>query len=144
MGLVLKQNNCNEKCLIIADDLQQKCLSSDAFLNLIIAGRHHGVLGVFLVCHSVFSNLKHARIINQNIHVYVLMKSCRLFPQIAVLGTQLGYGAKLKSVYLLATDVEPFSYLVIDVGNRCLGDKRLTLRSKCFGEKNGATVCYNC
>jgi len=141
---ILKNKPCNNgKWMVIADDLQQDSSNSPVFLNLITAGRHVGVLATFVVWHAIFTPSKYSRILNQNMHAYFLMKSCRLFAQVGILGNQLGIGgSKLKQAYSLATQL-PYSYLLVDMSDKQQSDGRIIMRSNCFLENGNFTTCYD-
>lgn len=127
--------------IVIADDLQKQTCSSDEYLKLITAGRHMNISATFTVWHTLFPSCKNSRILAQNFHTYFLLKSSRLVNQIGFLGGQLGFSQKaLKNVYLNATHL-PYSYLLIDMSNRALTDKRLMLRANCLNE-SVPCVCY--
>jgi len=127
--------------VVIADDLQKQTCSADAYLQLLISGRHMNIACTFTVWHTLFPSCKNSRILSQNFHSYFLLRSPRLAHQVSVLGGQLGMGRNaLKHIYAHAT-LKPYSYLLVDQSNHLQTDNRLTIRSNCLDEQ-GPTVCY--
>ena len=110
----LKKNGT--KYLLIFDDCCEKNCNSNAFVDIVTAGRHQG-LGIIYKKHNLFHQSKLGRYVGlQNTHID-LFKHHHDVMQVTTLSTQLGLGSELVDWFRAATSV-PFGHLVIDLSPR--------------------------
>ena len=111
------QNNGTKYPLIFDDSCQEICNSRE-FEKIAVAGRHRGLITIYIK-HNLFHNSKLGRDIElQNTHIVlthiVLFKSPRDVLQVGRLSVQLGLGLLLVDWYKDATSV-PFGHLLTDL-----------------------------
>ena len=106
------KNNGTKYLLSFRDSCEEIC-NSKAFVDIATAGRHRGLITIYIK-HNLFHQSKLGRDVElQNTHI-VLFKSPRDVMQITTLSTQLGLGSELVDWYRDATSV-PFGHLLIDL-----------------------------
>ena len=105
--------NNGTKYLLISDNSCEEICISEAFVDIVIAGRHR-CLSTIYIKHNLFHQSKLGRDVElQNTHI-VLFKSPRHVMQVTTLSTQLCLGSELVDWYWDATSV-PFGHLLIDL-----------------------------
>ena len=108
--------NNGTKYLLIFDDSCKKVCTSNAFVDIAIAGRHHG-LSTNYIKHNLFHQSKLGPDVElQNTHI-VPFKSPRDVMQVSTLNAQLGLGSELVDRYRDATSA-PYGHLFIDLSPR--------------------------
>ena len=106
--------------MLTFDDSFEEICKSKAFIDIAIAGRHHGLSTIYIK-HNLFHQSKLGRDIeHQNMHL-VLFKSPRDVMQVSMLSAQLGLGSKIVDWYQDATSV-PYGHLLIDL-SPCTDDR---------------------
>ena len=105
--------NNGTKYLLIFDDSCEEICNSEAFVDIVTAGRHRGLSTIYIK-HNLFHQSKLGRDVElENTHI-VLFESPHDVMQVTTLNTQLGLGSELVDWYRDATSV-PFGHFSIDL-----------------------------
>ena len=100
-------------------------------------GRHFNVQCVIGLWHQIFPKGRFQRLINCQVHAYILLRSPRVSSQVGILASQLGHAKLIKGAYKAATENKPFSYLVVDFSNKTEPDaEKYAIRSNCLDEND--------
>ena len=108
--------NNGTKYLLIFDDSCEKIRNSKAFVDIATAGRHLGLITIYIK-HNLFHQSKLGRDVELQNTQIVLFKSPRDVMQVTTLSTQFGLGSELVDWYRDATSV-PFGRFLIDFSPR--------------------------
>lgn len=125
---------CTEKevNICVCDDLADDALKNETFARLFTCYGHHWRIINIFITQNMFLKGPLSTTINRNAHYFILTRT----PHLNVLDTlnaQL-YGSKgpIKSAYLKAMELNPFSYLLTDV---FCTDIRNRLRTNVFPDE---------
>ena len=96
--------NKGSRCLLIFDDSCEKIRNSNAFVNIVTAGRHRGLSTIYIK-HNLFHQSKLGWDVElQNTHI-ALFESPGDVMQVSMLSAHVGLGPKLVDWYRVATSL---------------------------------------
>jgi hypothetical protein len=131
-GLPSKETVCNlpSGSMIILDDLSHLLYENVDMELLFSQTSHHKNLSVCHIKNNIFYQGKHARTINLNTHIYVLMQNPRDVSQIVRLGSQIfpGKGKALLEAY--SECMSSTGYLILDLSPH--SDEKYRIRTHIF------------
>ena len=119
--------NNRKNYLLLFDDSCEKISNSKYFEKTATAGRHRGLITIY-IRHNLFHQSKLGRDVElQNAHI-VLFKSPRDVLQINSVSQQLRLGSQLKEWYQDATST-PYGHLLIDLTSKTIDSLRYCTNS---------------
>ena len=109
----------NDKVLAIFDDSCDDILEIASFANLATAGRHKGVIVIFIK-HNLYQQGMYCVTVDKNTTHVVISKWPRIGRQLKILGSELQIADStfLEAAYQQATSI-PFGHLLIDLTTTC-------------------------
>jgi hypothetical protein len=120
--------------LIVLDDLAHLIYSNKDMELLFSQVSHHCKLSVCHIRNNIFYQGKHARTINLNTHLFVLMANPRDESQLLTLGRQI-FPSKPTAVLEAFNDsMEMTGYLLLDLHPH--SDKKYRMRTRIFPEED--------
>ena len=125
--------------LFILDDCFLEAVEDKNVVDVFTKGRHKNISTIFITQNLFFSG-KHARNIALNCSHYILMKN-RDMNQIETLARQIfgkGKGKDFVNIYKKALSMNPFGYLLVDLGANT--PEPLQLRTNILDETNYQVV----
>ena len=132
----LQQNG--HKVIVLDDMLLQIKKNFDQLSKLYTVQGHHYNTSVFLLTQSGFGHGQ--KLLSDNSHYFVLMKSKRMVRTVQSLATQLGFGKKLTNAFDSINGSPNYSYILVDAHPKSENNNDYPIRSNIF--KNEDTIVY--
>jgi ABC-type dipeptide/oligopeptide/nickel transport system ATPase component len=132
--------------MLVFDDLLSGADSDkygEKLLSFFTRRAHHEQLYCFVTAQTLYSPLKHVKLLNQGANYLVLFKSQRSLQQIRYLATTilgLGNSRCLTDMYTAVTKSRPYSYVVLDFHPQT--DDRIRHMTNVFEENGEPCIAF--
>jgi hypothetical protein len=145
-GIPKEDENLEPHTLLVFDDLLSGT-DAEYYLGFMLPyftrRAHHEKLYVIATSQSLYSPLRHFRLISQNINYLVVLKSHRSLQQLRYLAQQIigtGISKQIAEIYKLATKDRDFAHILFDLHPQT--DDRIKYQSNIFKENGLPVVVY--